>query len=244
MPEGRVALVTGGAKGLGRASALRLAAGGQDIAVLDVLRDQGRAVAGEIARLGRRAAFIEADVSNAEAVEKAVAEVLDRFGRLDVLINSAGIIGRDSAGVLDTPISEWHQVFAVNVTGTYLCIRAALPSMAGRGWGRIVNFTSAARHGVPTLLPYAVSKAAIVAITAGVAKEYTRQGVLINAVQPSRAKTDMVLTRVPREEIENPAVPIGRLAEPEEIAEVVYFLASERNTYMSGAVVPVMGGSG
>ena len=242
MDPTRVAVVTGGAKGIGRACALRLAEDGCDVAILDVLADEGRQATEAVRSKGRRSLFVELDVSDEERVEAAFRLVVAELGALRVLINAAGIIGKDSQGVLSTPVAEWRRVNEVNASGTYFCIRAALPYMVEAGWGRIVNFTSAARHGSPNLLPYCVSKAGVVAITGGVAAEFTSKGILVNAVQPGRVKTDMVLTRVPKEQIEHPGVAIGRLAEPEELAEVVCFLASERNTYMSGAIVPVMGG--
>lgn len=238
----RLAAVTGGASGIGRASALRLARAGRDVAVLDMKDNRGAEVVAEIEGLGRRARFVHLDVTDEATVFEAMEGIAREFGRLDILVTAAGVIGKDSAGVLDTPIPEWHKVLAVNSTGTYLCMRAALPHLVSNGWGRIVTFTSQARHGVPTLMPYGVSKAAVVAITAAVAREFTSRGILANAVEPSRTRTEMVLDRVPREQIDRPGNAIGRLAHPEEIAEVVNFLASEENTYMSGSIVPVTGG--
>lgn len=240
--ERRLAVVTGGGSGIGRASALRMARAGRDVVVLDVRDERGAEVVETIEGLGQAAGFVHLDVTDEAAVFEAMDGIARKFGRMDILVTAAEYIGKDSAGVLDTPLSEWHEVLAINSTGTYLCIRAALPHMAKAGWGRIVTFTSQGRHGVPTLMPYGVSKAAVVAITAGVAREYTAQGILANAVGPSRTRTEMVLDRVSQEEIDHPGNTIGRLANPEEIAAVVNFLASEENTYMSGSIVPVTGG--
>jgi NAD(P)-dependent dehydrogenase (short-subunit alcohol dehydrogenase family) len=241
MLETRLAVVTGGAKGLGRAAALRLAEDGRDIALWDLLEAESQEVQQSIQALGRRARVYPVDVADRQAVAAAGQATLDDFGRVDILVNAAGIIGRD-ASVLTTPLEEWDRVLAVNLTGTYLCSRVLVDHMARRGWGRIVNFTSSARRGVPALVPYAASKAGVVAVTSSFAREFTARGVLVMAVEPGRVTTDMVLSRVPREVVEHPSVPIGRYADPAEIAEVVAFLCSERNTYLSGGVVPVHGG--
>ena len=239
--EERVALVTGGAKGLGRASALRLAEAGRHVAVVDVLEDQGRQTCEEIRAMGRKAELYRCNVADVGDVERVVGEVIAAFGRIDVLVNAAGIIGGDIP-LLETPYQVWHDVLGVNLNGTYFMSRTVAPHMAERGWGRIVNFTSGARHGKADQLPYCVSKAGIVPLTLGFAQEFTRKGVLVNAVEPGRALTDMVVTRVPAEVVRNPGNPIGRYADPEELAEVIAFLCSEANTYMSGGIVPVKGG--
>ena len=242
MADGRVAIVTGGAKGIGRASALRLAADGRAIVIWDVAESEAVATAERVREQGATAEAERVDLRDRAAIETAFARALAAFGRVDILVNAAGIIGTD-ASVLTTPMDEWEDVLAVNLSGTYLSCRAAVGHMAERGWGRIVNFTSQAVLGVPGLVPYAVSKAGVTALTRAFAKEFSGRGVLINAVEPGRTTTDMVLSRVPAEVVERaPGVPIGRYAEPKEIAEVVAFLCSEGNTYMSGAVVPVGGG--
>ena len=185
--------------------------------------------------------MVEVDVASLESLRAAHAATLEALGPIDILVNAAAIIGVD-ASVLETPLDEWDRVLAVNLTGTYLASRLVVGEMAERGWGRIVNFTSGARHGTPALIPYAVSKAGVVPITRAFAREFTSRGVLVNAVLPGRALTNMVLSRVPEETVRNPPVAIGRYADPEEVAEVVAFLTSERNTYMSGGIVPVDGG--
>jgi NAD(P)-dependent dehydrogenase (short-subunit alcohol dehydrogenase family) len=239
--EARVAVVTGGAKGLGKASAVRLAEAGRTIAVVDVLEEQGRQTVAEIEREGGTAAYFRCSVADLEAVQGTMAAVRERFGRLDILVNAAGIIGGDIP-LMETPYEVWHDVLQINLSGTYYASRAAAPYMVERGWGRIVNFTSGAREGKHDQLPYCVSKAGIVPLTRGFAQELTGKGILVNAVEPGRALTDMVVTRVPAEIVRNPRNPIGRYADPEELAEVICFLCSEQNTYMSGGIVPVKGG--
>lgn len=197
--------------------------------------------ASELRRHGAEAHAVEVDVASLDALTAAQRATTEALGQIDILVNAAGIIGVD-ASVLETPLDEWDRVLAVNLTGTYLASRMVVGGMAERGWGRIVNFTSGARHGTPALIPYAVSKAGVVPITRAFAREFTSRGVLVNAVLPGRALTNMVVSRVPEEIVRNPPVAIGRYADPEEVAEVVAFLTSERNTYMSGGIVPVDGG--
>ncbi len=240
--EQRVALVTGGAKGMGRACALRLAEAGRDVAVVDLLEGPGGETVAAVEGLGRRARYFPCNVADADAVEATVAAVKGHFGRLDILVNAAGIIGRDLP-LLETPLQMWRDVLDVNLSGTYYMSRAVVPHMLEGRWGRIVNFTSGAREGVPTLVPYAVSKAGVVPITRAFAAAFTGQGILVNAVEPGRVLTDMVVTRVPEEVVRHPGNPIGRYADPEELAEVIVFLCSEANTYASGGIVPVKGGA-
>ncbi|MBM4436843.1 MAG: SDR family NAD(P)-dependent oxidoreductase, partial [Actinobacteria bacterium] len=147
----RVAVVTGGAKGLGRASALRLAEDGRDLVVWDVLDDAGADTVAHVQAMGRRGAYRHVDVRDPAAVEAAAAAARAAFGHVDILVAAAGIIGRDAPSALATPLDEWHDVLAVNLTGTYLCLRAHVAGMAARGWGRTVTFTSGARDGLPAL---------------------------------------------------------------------------------------------
>ena len=237
----RLAVVTGGANGLGRAAAMRLADDDRTIAIWDRDAPAAKRTIAELNSRDARAMALEVDVASLESLEAAHATTVDFLGPVDILVNAAAIIGVD-ASVLETPLDEWERVLAVNLTGTYLASRLVVGGMAERGWGRIVNFTSGARHGAPALIPYSVSKAGVVPITRAFAREFTARGVLVNAVLPGRALTNMVLSRVPEEIVRNPPVAIGRYADPEEVAEVVAFLASERNTYMSGGIVPVDGG--
>ena len=241
MERARVAVVTGGANGLGRASALRLAEDGRAIAIWDSDATAAERTIAELNEHDAKALAVQVDVASRESLEAAHTSTRDSLGPVDILVNAAAIIGVD-ASVLETPLDEWERVLAVNLTGTYLASRLVVGGMAERGWGRIVNFTSGARHGTPALIPYAVSKAGVVPITRAFAREFTARGVLVNAVLPGRALTNMVVSRVPEEIVRNPPVAIGRYADPEEVAEVVAFLTSERNTYMSGGIVPVDGG--
>lgn len=218
-----------------------MAEDGRAIAIWDLDLDGALRTAAEARQRGVESHAVKADVASLASLERAHTTTRDVLGPVDILVNAAAIIGVD-ASVLETPLDEWDRVLAVNLTGTYLASRMVVGGMAERGWGRIVNFTSGARHGTPALMPYAVSKAGVVPITRAFAREFTSRGVLVNAVLPGRALTNMVVSRVPEEIVRNPPVAIGRYADPEEVAEVVAFLTSERNTYMSGGIVPVDGG--
>jgi NAD(P)-dependent dehydrogenase (short-subunit alcohol dehydrogenase family) len=242
MAEQRVAIVTGGGRGLGRATALRLARDGRDVVIADV-GEFGAALVPEIESLGRRAQFLRTDVSDRPAVEALMTRTLETFGRLDILVNCAGVLGTEKP-FLETTDEDWQRILGINLTGVFYCCRAALPAMLEGGWGRIVTISSGARRGAATLAPYGVSKGGVVALMRAIANAYARQGVLANCVEPGRALTDMVVPRFSKEFLAHPPVPIGRYAEPEEIAEVVNFLCSEASTYATGAVWKVAGSAG
>ena len=237
----RVAIVTGGARGIGQATAVRLAADGCAVVIADVL-DAGAAVAGEIVAGGGRARFIETDVADRGSVAALVDATEKTFGTVDALAAVAGILG-DEHEVAGVPEAEWNRVLAINLNGVLHCCQAVLPGMAGQGWGRIVAVTSYSRNGSPQYAPYAVSKAGVVALIASIAHGYARSGVLANCLQPGRAITDMITARFDEEHLADPpGVAIGRYAQPEEMAEVIAFLCSERNTYAVGAVWDSSGG--
>jgi NAD(P)-dependent dehydrogenase (short-subunit alcohol dehydrogenase family) len=241
--ETRVAIVTGGGRGIGLASALRLAQAGRDVVIADV-GDFGPGAAEQVAALGRRARFVRTDVADQASVRALVDETLRDFGRLDILVNCAGILGREEP-FLERDDAEWHRVLDINLHGVYHACRAALPTMLAQGWGRIVTISSGARRGAPMLAPYAVSKGAVVALMRSIANAYASQGVLANCVEPGRALTDMVVPRFSSEFLANPpGVAIGRYSSADEVAVVVNYLCSEENTYTVGAVWRVGGTAG
>jgi NAD(P)-dependent dehydrogenase (short-subunit alcohol dehydrogenase family) len=240
--ERRTAVITGGARGIGRACALRLAEEGRDIVIADI-EESGANVVGEVEQLGQRAIFVKTDVTDFSAVQAMVNQTLDTFGRLDILICCAGLLGLE-APFHEQSIAQFDKVMRINVYGVYYAHQAAIPHMLKRGWGRCVTITSGARHAATNQVPYGVSKGAVYSFIGALGNAYPKQGVFVNGVEPGRALTQMVIPRFSAEHLANPGTPIGRYADPEEIAEVVEFLCSERNTYVTGAVWSVKGGAG
>ena len=241
--ERRLAVITGGARGIGRACALRLAEEGRDVVVADMLAEAGQATVQAVAALGREAIFVETDVTDEAAVQALVDQAVAQFGRLDILVCCAGILGHE-APFLEQSSAQFERVMRINLFGVYYAHQAALPHMLARGWGRCVTITSAARHAATRLVPYGVSKGAVYSLIGALGNAYPRQNVFVNGVEPGRALTDMVVPRFSPEFLADPGNPIGRYSDPEEVAEVVEFLCSERNTYTTGSVWSVKGASG
>lgn len=239
--ERRVALVTGGARGIGAASALRIAEEGRDMVIADV--EDGSEIVQQIEACGQRALFVQADVSDAQAVQHLIARTVEAFGRLDILVCCAGILGKEVPFAEQTS-AMFDRVMKINVYGVYYCHQAAIPHMLQHGWGRCVTITSGARHGATNLVPYGVSKGAVYSFINALGNAYPKEGVFVNGVEPGRALTQMVVPRFSAEHLANPGVPIGRYSDAEEVAEVVEFLTSERNTYTTGSVWSVKGASG
>lgn len=239
--ERRVALITGGARGIGGASALRIAEEGRDVVVADII--DGSEVVQQIEALGQKAIYIKVDTSDEKSVQDMVSQTVDTFGRLDILVCCAGILGKEKP-FLEQSAAEFQRVLQINVAGVYYSHQAAIPHMLERGWGRCVTITSGARHGATNLVPYGVSKGAVFSFVNALGNAYPKQGVFVNGVEPGRALTEMVVPRFSAEHLANPGVPVGRYSDAEEVAEVVEFLSSERNTYTTGSVWSVKGGTG
>ncbi|MSS72640.1 MAG: SDR family oxidoreductase [Candidatus Latescibacteria bacterium] len=240
--ERRVAVVTGGGRGIGRACALRMAGEGRDLVIADA-GDFGADVVPEVEALGQRALFVKTDVADEGSVQRMVAQAVEVFGRLDILVCCAGILGIE-APFFEQSAAQFEKVMRINVYGVYHAHQAAIPHMLARGWGRCVTITSGARHAATNQVPYGVSKGAVYSFIGALGNAYPKQGVFVNGLEPGRALTQMVVPRFSPEFLANPGNPIGRYADPEEIAEVVEFLCSERNTYTTGAVWSVKGGTG
>ena len=241
--ERRAALVTGGARGLGRACALRMARAGRDIAILDILGAEARDTIEAVEALRQKAIFVRADIRDEAQVKAAVTKTVETFGRLDILVCSAGVLGLE-APFLDQPAAQFDKVMRINIYGVYYAHQAALPHMLKAGWGRCVTITSGAKRGVPNQVPYSVSKGAVDSFVGALGNPYARRGVFVNGVEPGRALTDMVVARFSQEHLDDPGNPLGRYSDPEEVAEIVEFLCSERNTYTTGAVWSVKGATG
>jgi len=235
--RGRVALITGAARGIGAATARAFADAGARVALLDREAEELEAVARETG-----GAAFPADVTDDAAVRRAVGDVVARWGRLDILVNNAGIV-RDAA-LADVKDEDWAATLDVNLRAAMLCARAAVPHMKAAGFGRILSATSiVARTGNYGQTAYAASKAGIIGLTRAWARELGPKGITANAVAPGFIDTDMVKT-VPAKVMADllSRTPAGRMGRPEEVANVYLFLASELASFVNGAVVGVDGG--
>ena len=240
----RVALVTGGASGIGRATAVMLAALGDQVAVADLDRDAAETVAAE---LGGGAIGIGVDVTDPAQVDAMVARTVAELGRLDLAVNSAGVPSA-LAFVPDVSDELWALTIGVNLTGVFHSLRAEIPAMLDSGGGAIVNIASAAGGmGVPGMSAYAASKAGVISLTRSAALEYARKGVRVNAVLPGTVRTPMLEGFVGGNEDALKAMgktaPMGRLATPEEIAGTIVFLCSDAASYMTGHALAADGGA-
>ncbi|HMB50732.1 SDR family NAD(P)-dependent oxidoreductase [Natronoarchaeum rubrum] len=240
----RVAIVTGAARGIGKATALRLAEEGADVVVTDVAAERDD-VADAVEERGQSALALEVDVSDEAEVEAAVEETIEEFGRIDALVNNAGIFPTADLAALSA--EDWQRVIDVNLTGAFYCTQAVCPTMREQGYGRIVNVSSAAGGRVGwagNLAHYAASKAGMVGFTRSAAIDLGPDGVTINAVVPGMIDTGAAERVSSDEEIEAAvsAIPVGRQGDPEELANVIAFLASEASSYVTGASLVVDGG--
>jgi 3-oxoacyl-[acyl-carrier protein] reductase len=222
-PGIRRALVTGGASGLGRACARRLRDDHHEVITADIADG----------------ADVRLDVTD----DDAVAEVVGQLGPIDILLNSAGIVGPNRP-LWQTTRAEWDETFAVNVHGTAAMCRAVIPGMTRRGWGRVVNFASmAGKDGNPNLSAYSASKAAVIGLTKSLGKELAVSGVLVNAIAPAVIATEMNARTAPDVLAHiTSLIPMQRVGQPEEVAELVAWLASERCSFSTGAVYDISGG--
>jgi NAD(P)-dependent dehydrogenase (short-subunit alcohol dehydrogenase family) len=238
--SGRTALVTGGARGIGLAIAARLAQDGARVAVLDI---DGPAVEAAAKRLGPDAVSVVADVTRTAEVEAAVRGTIDRWGRLDVVVNNAAITGR-SVPTWELSDDDWHRVIASDLTSVFLVSRAAVRVMLPVGRGRIVNIASiAGKEGNPTLVPYSAAKAGVIGLTKALAKEVATRGILVHAIAPAVIATDM-LQQMTKETVDYliSKIPMGRVGTPEEVAALVAWLVSDECSFSTGAVWDLSGG--
>ena len=242
----RVVMVTGAARGIGAAVARAFAADGARVAALDVDDAGIAALVAELQGRGAQALGLRADVTRPADVRSAVDAIAARWGRVDVLVNNAGGFGTVRGASEEITDEEWDGILRLNLTSAFLCAKAVLPGMKQRGWGRIINMSSIGGRGAAVLLSshYAAAKAGILGFTRHLALETARAGITVNAVAPGTTATERFRAlRTPAEtEALVARVPIGRVAEPSEIAECIVFLASDAAAYMTGACLDVNGG--
>ncbi|TAK52786.1 MAG: 3-oxoacyl-ACP reductase FabG [Gammaproteobacteria bacterium] len=249
---GRVALVTGAARGLGRATALQLAREGAIVVVNDLRRELALAAVQEIGAADGRAWSHIADVSDEDQVEAMVAAVTERSGTIDILVNNAGLM-RSTRPVESISLDEWQRLLAVNVTGVFLCMRAVLPILKKKRSGRIVNVSSSAGRSMSTFngAHYTACKAAVLGLTRHVANEAAPYGINVNAIAPGSFATEGGLELfggMPQEvlagiiEAEQKKIPLRRFGSPQDVANAVAFLCSDESAYITGATIDINGG--
>ena len=239
----KVVLITGAASGIGRAAALAFAAEGARVAILDRSRDALEAVHASLKNAGSEVLAIACDVSSPNQVEGAIKQIVDRFGRLDVAFNNAGVENK-AAPVHQIDLAEWDRILGINLRGTFICMKYELAQMVKQGGGVVVNTSSGAGiRGVEGGAAYAASKHAIIGLTRSAALDYARHNIRVNAVLPGNIETPM-MDRFTGGDIQKAIdlEPVGRLGKPEEIAEAVLWMASDLGGFVTGAATVIDGG--
>jgi len=242
--QGKVAIITGGGRGIGRGIAERLAEAGAEIIIADIDISKAKKTAEELAKKGKNSLAIQVDVSKERAVNFLIKKSLEKFNKVDILINNAGIMLRTR--LQNISLEEWEKIMKVNLTGPFLLIKALLPIMKKNSYGRIINISSSAGRSVSTLggPHYTASKAGLLGLTRAAAKELAAYGITVNAVCPGLIDTQMVRKTTKKAELKAflNSFPIQRLGLPEEIGDLVVFLCSERASYITGASIDINGG--
>lgn len=241
MEKDHVAIVTGGAGGIGLSTVLRLAKRGVSVLIGDIDEEAGTSAAAKASSMGLNVSSVALDVTDRASWQAAVKHAAGRFGAVDILVNCAGMLRDSSIGKMSD--DDWDTVLAVNLKGSWLGCQAVLPSMKEKKWGRIVNISSSSHRGTYGQTNYAAAKAGIFGLTRTVALEGMKAGILVNAVAPHTVATP-ILDRVPQDVKDGwlAKSKVGRFAEPEEIAVVVDFFTSDENTFVNGQILEVDGG--
>lgn len=240
--NGKVALITGASRGIGRAVALKLAGEGADVVVTATSLERAQKTADEITAMGGKALAVKVDVSSTSDVEELFAKTAEVFGKLDILVNNAGIT-RDGL-LMRMKDADWDAVIDTNLKGAFVCTREAIKLMGKAKGGSIVNISSVVGEmGNAGQANYCASKAGLIGLTKAVAREYARRNITVNAITPGFIETDMtdVLSPPVKEDLMK-QIPLGRFGKPEDIANAVFFLVSEMGSYVTGHVLSVNGG--
>lgn len=244
---GRVAVVTGGASGIGLSICSHLADRGHRIAVLDLDGDAAQRAAEALRARGAQAMASAVDVSDRKVVDEVLGKVRSELGPVEIMVTSAGISG--FVTFTDITLEAWNRMIAVNLTGTFLCLQAAIPDMVAARWGRIVTIaSSSAQTGAPRMAHYASSKGGVIALTRALAREYAPVGITVNTIPPCSVETPMShqfqdTGDLPSNQVMASRIPVGRLGTGDDIAAACAFLCSEEASYITGQVIGVNGGA-
>jgi 2-dehydro-3-deoxy-L-rhamnonate dehydrogenase (NAD+) len=243
MADTRVAIVTGAATGIGRATAETFARDGYALAVADLNAAGAEQVAAELRNAGHKALAVQVDVANRASVQAMVQRTVSEFGRVDALVNNAGIAGK-AAPITEQSEEDWDLMMAVDLKSVYLCCQAVLEPMLRQGSGAIVNVASiAGKEGNPNMVPYSTAKAGVIGLTKSLGKEVAQKGIRVNAVAPAVIETEILKQLTPQQvEYMCARIPMGRPGKPEEVAQIILFLASDRSSFVTAQCYDVSGG--
>jgi len=240
----RVAIVTGSGAGIGRAIATTFAREGAGVVVADVNEEAGQETVEQIQSAGRQAQFVRTDVSNVEDTQRIIDVALATYGRLDILVNNAGIYARGD--VVSTSLEAWNRLLSINLTGIFLCCKAAIPALKQVGGGAIVNISSSVgwQYAAPGIAAYTASKFGVTGLTKAMACDHLGDNIRVNCICPGPTDTPLIRASRSLEDLQAfvEAQPIGRLGLPEEIAAAALFLASDAASFVTGVAMPVDGG--
>ncbi|NWF54597.1 MAG: SDR family oxidoreductase [Syntrophaceae bacterium] len=240
----RVAMITGGARGIGKAAAFKMVKEGASVALLDILPEDLARLGKELKALGGKTLGIETDVTQKKEVEKAVEKILSKWGRVDILVNNAGIV--KPAPLENVQEKDWDQVVDVNLKGAFFCTRAVLPSMKTHRYGKIVNLSSRASLGKELRTVYAATKAALIGLTRTWALELAQYNINVNAIAPGPIATELFTSANPADSPRTKAIingiPLKRMGQPEDVGNLILFLASDESSFITGQVIFICGG--